>query len=190
MNETEIKELILLMFPNLEQIALQYILDSAEYIKKSKGTKLIKIGEKHNSFYLIVKGSIKTYYLKDSKQVCTWFAFENDIVATLSNVVEGNPSSETIELLEDSEFIQFETKSIRQLAKTNLSASHFMTELIADHAIFLEERLNLLQFMSSKERYDALIRRVPEVSQKVSLTDIASFLGVSRETVSRIRAKK
>ena len=87
-------------------------------------------------------------------------------------------------------FIQFETKSIHQLAEYNLSASHLMAELITDHAIFLEERLYLLQFMSSKERYDALIKRVPEVSQKVSLTDIASFLGVSRETVSRIRSKK
>ena len=190
MNETEIKELITLMFPYLNNAALQHILGAANYIKQPKGTKLIRTGERHRYFYLIVKGSVKTYYLKDSKQVCSWFAFEKDIVATLANIVKDNPSNETIELLEDSEFIQFETKLVRNLAESNLSASHFMTELITEHAIFLEERLYLLQFMSSKERYDALIERAPEVSQKVSLTDIASFLGVSRETVSRIRSMK
>ncbi len=190
MNETEIKELVKSTYPHLGNDILQRILDSANYIKHSKGTKLIRTGERHRYFYLIVKGSVKTYYLKDSKQVCSWFAFENDIVATLSNIVGGNPSSETIELLEDSEFIQFETKSIKHLAESNLSASHFMAELITEHATFLEERLYLLQFMSSKERYDALIESVPEVLQKVSLTDIASFLGVSRETVSRIRSMK
>ena len=190
MNVTEIKQLVKSTFPHLENDILQYILDSASYIKHSEGTKLIRTGERHNYFYLIVKGSVKTYYLKDTKQVCTWFAFENDIVATLTNVIEGNASTETVELLEDSEFIRFKTQSLRNLAKSNLAASHLVTELIAEHALCLEERHYLLQFMSSKERYEALIERVPQVSQKVSLTDIASFLGVSRETVSRIRAMK
>ena len=53
-----------------------------------------------------------------------------------------------------------------------------------------EEKLYQLQFMSSEERYKALINATPVILQKVSLTDIASYLGVSRETVSRIRAKK
>jgi CRP-like cAMP-binding protein len=44
--------------------------------------------------------------------------------------------------------------------------------------------------MNSQERYKALIKDSPEILQRVSLTDIASFLGVSRETLSRIRAKK
>ncbi len=190
MNETEIKELLKSIYPHLENVALRYIVDAANYIKQPKGTKLIRAGKRHRYFYLIVAGSVKTYYLKDSKQVCSWFAFKNDIVTTLTSIVTRNPSSETIELLEDSELIQFETESLINLAASNLSASHLMTELITEHATFLEERLYLLQFMSSKERYDALIERAPEVLQKVSLTDIASFLGVSRETVSRIRGKK
>jgi len=190
MNETEIKDLINSIYPRLEEVALQHIVDSAHYIKQTKGTKLIKAGVRHRYFYIIVEGSVKTYYLKDTKQVCSWFAFKNDIVATLSNIVEGNPSSETIEVLEDSELIQIEIESIMNLAKSNLSVSHFVTELITEHATFLEARLYQLQFMTSKDRYDALIETAPDVLQKVSLTDIASFLGVSRETVSRIRAKK
>jgi len=59
-----------------------------------------------------------------------------------------------------------------------------------EHALFLEEKLYQLQFMSSEERYNALVDVAPEVLQKVSLTDIASYLGVSRETLSRIRNKK
>lgn len=190
MNEIEIKKVIKSMYPNIEQDTLQHILGSASYIKKTKGTILIRSGERHRYFYLIVKGCAKTYYQKNSKQVCTWFAFKNDIVATLSNVAQGKPSTETIELIENSELIQFETKSIRDLAESNLSASHFMNELITEHATFLEARLYSLQFMSSKERYEALINHAPEISQKVSVTDIASFLGVSRETVSRIRSMK
>ncbi len=190
MNKTEIKELVKSIFPHIENVALQHILSSANYIELAKGTELIRAGERHRYFYLILRGSVKTYYLKESKQICSWFAFENHIVATLTTIAGDKPSSETIELLEDSAFVQFETKSIKNLAESNLSASHFMTELITEHATFLEERLYLLQFMSSKERYYALIERAPEVLQKVSLTDIASFLGISRETLSRIRSLK
>jgi len=190
MNQIRIKEIVNSMYPHLDEIALQHTVASTSYIKKPKATKLITAGERHPYYYLILKGSIKTYYLRDSKQVCSWFAFENDIVATLSIIVQGNPSSETIELLEDTEFLQFEIESLTNLAESNLSASHLKTMLITEHATFLEERLIQLQFMTSKERYEALVGTVPEVLQRVSLTDIASFLGVSRETVSRIRATK
>jgi CRP-like cAMP-binding protein len=92
--------------------------------------------------------------------------------------------------LEDSELIRFKTEPIKELTQTNLAISNLMTELITEHAVFLEQRLYQLQFMSSEERYKALINVAPEVLQKVSLTDISSYLGVSRETVSRIRRKK
>jgi len=65
-----------------------------------------------------------------------------------------------------------------------------MNNIIIEHALYTEERLYQIQFMTSQERYQTLIEATPEILQKVSLTDIASFLGVSRETLSRIRAKK
>jgi CRP-like cAMP-binding protein len=64
-----------------------------------------------------------------------------------------------------------------------------INDLILEHALFIEERLYQLQFMTSQKRYKALQKTVPEIFQKVSLTDIASYLGISRETLSRIRSK-
>ena len=62
--------------------------------------------------------------------------------------------------------------------------------MLEEHALFLEYRLHQLLFMSSKERYENLLKAAPEVFQRISLTDIASYLGVSRETLSRIRSQK
>jgi len=160
----------------------------ATYLKCTTGTKLIAEGKQHDYFYLILYGSVKSYYHKESKEVCLWFAFENEVVSTIKTF-EGEPSNETIELLEDSNLIQLKTEPIKKLAQIDLSISHWITELITDHALFLEERLYNLQFLTSQERYKALIKIAPEILQKVSLTDIASYLGVSRETLSRIRAK-
>jgi len=189
MNKSALKEYIKSIFPNLRERSIDTILLHATFVKFKKGTKLIAEGKRHLYFYLLLDGSVKSYYQKESKEVCLWFAFENEVVATIKTF-EGNPSIETIELLEDSKLIRFNTETIKELAQIDISISHWILELITDHAIFLEERLHILQFMTSQERYEALITVAPEILQKVSLTDIASFLGVSRETLSRIRAKK
>ena len=189
MKKSELREYIKSIFPNLDEQSIDTILLHATYLKGIKGTKLISEGKRHHYFYLILDGSVKSYYQKESKEVCLWFAFEKEVISTIKTF-EGEPSNETIELLEDSKLIRFKTEPIKELAQIDLSISHWITELITDHALFLEERLYHLQFITSQERYKALIKVAPEILQKVSLTDIASFLGVSRETLSRIRAKK
>jgi CRP-like cAMP-binding protein len=117
-----------------------------------------------------------------------WFAFENEVIGT-TTTYEGLPAKESIELLEDSELIKFNIEKIKELTLTDLSISNVINDLILEHALFIEERLYQLQFMTSQKRYKALQKTVPEIFQKVSLTDIASYLGISRETLSRIRSK-
>lgn len=189
MDNSKLQETLRSYFPILEERALNAILKHSSYLKSTKGAKLISEGKRHLYIYLIIKGSVKSYYSKDSKEVCVWFSFENEIIGTTSTI-QGYASKETIELLEDCELIKLNIEKIKELTQTNLSISNLLNDLWAEHTIFLEKRLYQLQFMNSYERYTALINDNPEIMQRVSLTDIASFLGVSRETISRIRAKK
>lgn len=189
MTSTEIQEVIKSHFPSLKKDAIIVFAKHSSFLNFKKGTKLIGEGKRHHNFYLILKGSTKAYYTKETKEVCSWFAFENEVVATI-RTFNGQPSNETIVLLEDSKLIQFKTEPIKKLAANNLDVSHWINDIITEHAVFLEERLYQLQFMSSEERYKGLVNAVPEILQKVSLTDLASFLGISRETLSRIRGKR
>lgn len=172
--------------PDLEEMPSAEILKFISLIKKPKGTKLFSEGKRHSNFYFIIKGTAKSYYLKDGKEVCLWFAFENDTLGSIMTY-NGEPSNETIELLEDSELICYKSDALKRLAKENLAVSNLSYKMLEEHALFLEYRLQQLLFMSSKERYENLLKAAPEVFQRVSLTDIASYLGVSRETLSRIR---
>lgn len=189
MNSTEIQAVIQSHFSSLKQDSIIAFAKHSSFLYAKKGTKLIDEGKRHHNFYLILTGSVKAYYTKEIKEVCSWFAFENEVVATI-RTFNGLASNETVVLLEDSTLIQVKTEAIKKLAVTNLDVSHLINDIITEHAVFLEEKLYQLQFMSSEERYNALIKVAPEILQKVSLTDIASFLGVSRETLSRIRGKK
>lgn len=188
MNNSELLARLAIQFPNLDIGPLNSIAKCSSYTEFKKGTKLISEGNRHAYFYLVLTGGVKSYYNKDSKEVCMWFSFENEIIATTSTL-KNNPSKETIELIEDSKFIKFQSKKVIELAHTNLQLSNLLIELWAEHAIFIEQRLYLMQFMTSEERYKTLLDSFPEIFQRVSLTDIASFLGISRETLSRIRTQ-
>ena len=188
MSKSELQKTLKSFFPNLEEESLDAFMKHASYLKSTKGAKLISEGKRHRYFYLILKGGVKSYYSKESREVCTWFAFKNEVIGTITTY-EGLPSKETIELLEDSELIKFNIEKIKELTLTDLSISHLMNVIIIEHTLYLEERLYQLQFMTSKKRYKVLYESTPEIFQEVSLTDIASYLGVTRETLSRIRSK-
>lgn len=182
-------ELIKNIYPTLNDDVLEKLSEHTQLLKLPKGTKLFSEGKRHNHFYFIIQGTVKAYYLKEGKEICSWFAAENEIVGNLS-AHRGEFSNETIQLLEDSKLISFHINSINELAKNNLAVSHFIIEILYEEITYLEKRIYDLQFVSSSERYKRLLEEVPEILQRVSLTDIASYLGVSRETLSRIRAQR
>lgn len=187
MNNSAIKKHLLELF-NLDNDAIHQILDFSEYMEYKKGDILIQEGKRHPYFYFIIKGAVKSYYHIEDREICSWFAFENEMVATIKTFA-GETSNETIELLEDTTFIKIQTEKFKKLADNDLTWSHIMSALISSHAIFLEDRIKL-QFMPGKERYNKLIQSEPQILQRVSLTDISSFLGMSRENLSRIRSEK
>jgi len=188
-SQETIQEVIRLSFSDMSASSQDALSACAVLLHAKKGTELIAEGKRHKYFYLMVEGSAKTFYVKSGKEICTWFAFDEEVLATIKTFNDES-SNESIVLLEDSSLIRFETSSVKALAASNLELSHLLNALLTEHALFLEEKLYQLQFMSSQERYKALIAAAPEVLQRVTLTDIASYLGVSRETLSRIRNKK
>ena len=188
MIETEDSRKIVSYFAGLSDEAYDVFMNFVIKKEYPKGEILIEHGKKNEFIFFLISGSAKSYNFKDSKQICLWFAFESDCIATIRSL-DDLISHETVELLEDSELIQIKLGDLMTLSNQFTSISSLMVQLLKEHILFLEYKLNGLQFMTSEERYDKLIRDYPEVLQRVSLTDIASYLGISRETLSRIRRK-
>ena len=149
---------------------------------------LVKENQRHDFAYFVVKGAVRSYYLKDGVEVNTWFALENDMVGSLHNF-KGNPSRETIELIENSTLISINLKQVKPLMFSNIQIANFINAIIEDYALFLEDKIYFSQMMSSIDKYLILLEKQPQLFQRIPLTYIASFLGISRETLSRLRAK-
>lgn len=168
--------------------SLQAIEQSLKVVKLKKNHILIREGEPHPFAYYVVKGAVRSFYLKEQVEVSTWFAFEDELVGTLKSY-HNQPSRETMQLLENCTLISINLPALSQLVLTNLEISNFIAAIVTEYAEFLEDRLYYSAFTSSMERYVNLLHNEPEVFQRVPLTYIASYLGISRETLSRLRSR-
>ena len=156
-------------------------------ISLSKGTTLMEEGSAHDYFYILVKGSAKAYHWNDGEAVCNWFAFENDVLTTIG-AYDGGASNETIELLEDVKLIQINTNEFNHLSKHNLNIGRLSFHWFSEYTKFLSQQVDL-QSLPSLDRYEKITKAHPELLQRVSLRDLASYLGMRQETLSRVRAK-
>lgn len=159
-----------------------------EIVSFPKQHVLFQENTKHDYAYYVLQGAARSFYLKDGTEVNTWFAFEQDIIGSL-RVYNGETSRETIQLVEDSRLIAINLRTLKPLIYSNLQVSNFISSIIEEYAQFLEDRLFYSQFVSSKDRYELLLKHEPLTLQRIPLTYIASYLGISRETLSRLRAK-
>lgn len=157
-------------------------------VEFKKETTLVRENQHHDFVYYVIKGAIRSYYGKDGIEINTWFAFENEIVGSFQNY-QNKPSRETLQLVENSKLIAVNLRTLKPLLNSHIQISNFIRAIIDEYAQFLEDRLYATQFMSSMERYVHLLENEPRILQRIPLTCIASYLGISRETLSRLRGK-
>lgn len=156
-----------------------------------KGEILIREGEVHYAVYFIKSGAIRSYYInKEGKDITYWFGFEGDIAASLGNFINSKPSLENIELLEDSVVLKISRSGLLEFYTTNIEFANFGRKLAENALLEMEEQILLTQINDAKSRYLSLINKFPQILQRVNLGHIASYLGITQVTLSRIRAQK
>ncbi len=155
-----------------------------------KGEFLLRQDEVCSKSFLIEKGIARKYYLNDGKEITTELYFDNDIAVSFDSYCLQKTSREFIQVLTDTTISQTNYNAF-QKAKTQFPALVVLDVMMTEYyAIWLEERLFQFHTMSATERYQKLIKEHAHIIQYIPLTYIASYLGISLETLSRIRAKK
>jgi cAMP-binding proteins - catabolite gene activator and regulatory subunit of cAMP-dependent protein kinases len=155
----------------------------------TKGTLLLEGGETCQHIYYIKKGFVRGFFNQDGKDITAWFAVENDIATSLYSFVTQKPSFENIEILENSILYVISYDNLQQLYHQYPEFNLIGRRFVEKYYVELMARTISLQFQSAKERYQQLLVNQPQLLQRASLGHIASYLGISQETLSRIRAK-
>lgn len=134
----------------------------------------------------VVKGSfIYTHDTYKAKRRILAFAFEKELIAGYTAEQVDSPAIYNIQALENSVVIRYPIKNMNQLIRGDEYRA-----VIAEHVAFnLAKRLISVTCDSPQERYLALIKRVPDILNRTSLRNVASYLGVSHEFLSRMRTE-
>ncbi len=157
-------------------------------IKKNKD--LQSIGHTCKTIYFIKKGVARIYYLHDGIDITENFFFENSIIARVESLLTGSPSRKAIQILEDAEIISINSKALFELYDRFHEVERLFRKIFEAAYVDTVNRIEGIQFHPADERYKALLREAPDVLKKVPLKYVASYLGITQVSLSRIRGQR
>ena len=155
----------------------------------AKNECFVKEGHLCSKIAYINEGLFRIYYLKDGTEINTCFCMENSMTSSFNSFLNQVPSKATIQALEDSIVVALSYKNLAKLYNENAIWQTISRSLTEKECLRLSDRASSLSFESALEKYKNLLQYKPEIIQRVSVQHIASYIGVSRETLSRIRSQ-
>ncbi|WP_138994039.1 Crp/Fnr family transcriptional regulator [Larkinella sp. C7] len=149
---------------------------------------LLQPGQVSERIFFIEKGVARGYYLKDDREVTSWFMKESDFIISIVSFYSRQPAQEYIELLEDSVLWSITYDQLQRLYDAFPEFNKVGRLLTERYYLLSERRAQNLRMQSAQERYTQLLADFPDSCRRLPLKYIASHLGLSPETVSRLRA--
>lgn len=158
-------------------------------ISFNKGHILLSSTTCLDSIFIIKKGLVRSFIKDKFRDITLWFGLETDFIVPMHGLSSQNSVVETIEVLEHSEFFAIKIDQLLALASKDIHISNWCRMLVEKQLLKFEKRLVHTELKSANEKYSMLIRNMPDVLQRVKLSHIASYLGITQVSLSRIRSK-
>ncbi|KGK28688.1 Crp/Fnr family transcriptional regulator [Cellulophaga sp. E6(2014)] len=173
---------------NISASDAQLFSDSFERINLMKGEKFVTYGKVSNRVGFVEKGLLKCTLIGSEKSVVDDFAFENQFVANYYSFLKQEKSNKEIICLQDSVLRIITRKKLEELSKYPF-IEQIARQVSEQLFITTSKKLEDIRLLSAEERYLKLVKIDKRITDKIPQYEIASFLNVSPETVSRIRKK-
>ena len=176
----------------LPEQVLEEVLVNFQHLEYPKNYFLLKSGKPCKHLWFMTKGAARHFYTDEQgKEMNTWFSLDTQIIVDTTSFVKQEPAHESIQLIEDSEVYSIEYAALQVLLQKHHSFALWFIKLVELHYVAqIEDRIADLQFLDAKKRYQKLINLNSGITNRVSLGNIASYLNITQETLSRIRAGK
>ena len=154
-----------------------------------KGDQLEREGDPARWFAYVESGCFKyvTQGISDDREHITWFSFEGEFVVDYPTFLYGRPAQTTIVAMMPSRVIRVTGQQMEQYFDQSKETMK-LRAIIAEHILFqFRSRYLDLHCTTARERYEMLMQRCPGIVEHLDLQDIASFLNVTPQTISKIR---
>lgn len=155
----------------------------------SKKEKIIERGEVCSKLYFVLNGSVRSYQKRNKKEITTWIYHPNIYFAAWDSFLNQSKSEEVFESMADTTLVSIEYDELQALFKKHASLEIWGRKLMEQYTIYFNRFNQQMRFATAQEKYDFYLKHFPQ-QPKVKLGYIASFLGITQETLSRLRKKQ
>ena len=166
------------------------LLSGMKLKKLNRNSILLAEGEHCKGIYFVESGCLRAAMYKDGREINLSFFLENNFATNLKSLRRDSPSEYYIKACEPSTVWSLNKIDLFELYERSAEISNFGRILLEQLLIEQEDHANFLKINSQAERYAHILKNAPALLQKVSLTQLSSYLGMSRESLSRIRKIK
>ena len=151
---------------------------------------MIKANQYSRSAYFIEKGMTRSYWLVNGEEITTSFTREGGIVFSMDELYYNKMSEEFVETLEDVVAYKIALSDLIRLFQTNIELANWGRIIHQNEYRRLHRSHKDRLTLSAKERYEEFMQQFPQICQRVQLGYIASYLGITLPTLSRLRSRK
>lgn len=175
----------------LSSEAEEYLHSISNKKRFAKGTTLIREGHSVNNIYFVIDGCLRSYCIdKKGKEHTLQFGIKNWWISDYIAIHNNESGTLNVECLTDSIVIEFNAKQLNEILSLYPEYEPFQRNLLERHVVSLHRRiLNQLQ-LTAGERYDIFLEQYPDIERYTRNYHIASYLGITQESLSRIRIEK
>ena len=153
-----------------------------------KGFQVLEYGKIEKDIFFIKKGIVRAYVEAKGKEITFWIGAEGATVVSLKSYIGNAPGYETVECMEDVILYVLKQSVLARLFQEDIHIANWGRKFAETEFLQTEEKFIPLLFTSAAERYEVLLKNNPELLQRIPLECLATYLGITPVSLSRIRA--
>lgn len=150
---------------------------------------ILREGAVCNYVYFIKKGILRGFIQQGDKDITTWITAEKELVTAIPSLNKQLPSRECIQAVEDCELLAMTYKDLEILYEKHMEFNIVGRKLLQKYYEDAEERAFVVRLTKAEDRYRYFLKKYEHLANRIPVKDIASFLGITKETLSRVRQK-
>ena len=175
-------------FVRLDSDAINALNELAEIEHYQKNQFILEQGQRCHKIWFLKKGMVRKYHICNDKEITVWIHTENDIFTSLQSYAQATPSVEYLQACEPTEVISISKSNSDKLSQFS-QLLIFSNELMGKEFANIDKHTKTLSSLDAKQKYEYLRKITPGMIKRAKLGHIASILGITQETLSRIRKR-
>ncbi len=172
----------------LDQKELELLASLLEHKEVSKGDILLKEGELAKDIYWVKSGMLRQFYYKDGRDITEHFACEGQGAFCITSLFKKEGSRILVEVLESGVVYLLPYEKLIRLSETQTKIARLLRKFLERSLIVSQQKADSWRFETVRERYERFLEEYPDAAKRASVNHIASYLLMTPESLSRVRA--